>query len=265
VPGYVRTVRVLRRANISYSSILLYPFRRRGRHARCEVQLEHGLSLVASADEPLIQLVEEVLADDCYRLTETELRPGEVIVDIGANVGTFALAAAAAFPYAPIICVEPSPAAYALLKANIERNSLTRIVPVQAACGGDSGAATLYSRELHRRSASAFSTVYTSDNYGSVFTPTAEVAVISLDELFRAHHVESCGLLKLDCEGAEYDTLLNSSSTLLGKIRRIAIEYHIGLAAHRPAELVERLERSGFETDLQPLLDEEGGYLYAWR
>jgi hypothetical protein len=72
-------------------------------------------------------------------------------------------------------------------------------------------------------------------------------------------------LLKLDCEGAEYDILLNASGPLLSKIRQIAVEYHVGLTPHQPEELAERLERDGFETDLQPLVDEEGGYLYASR
>jgi FkbM family methyltransferase len=263
--GYVRTIHVLRRANIRYLSILLYPLRRRGRDARCELKLEQGLSLVASVDEHLVQLVEEVLADDCYRLSDTQLRPGEVIVDIGANVGTFAMAAAAVFPEAPIVCVEPSPIAYASLQANVERNNLRRIATVRAACGRESGVAMLYSRALHLRSASAFSTLYTSDNFGSVFLPVAEVPVIRLDELFRAHRIEACGLLKLDCEGAEYDILLNASEPLLSKIRQIAVEYHVGLTPHQPEELAERLERDGFETDLQPLVDEEGGYLYASR
>jgi FkbM family methyltransferase len=263
--NYAESVRTLRQARIRYRSICLYPIRRRGRNARCEVELEKGLSLVSGADEPLINLIREIFVDDCYRLAELQPRPGEVIVDIGANVGTFALAAACVFPQAPIICVEPEASAYARLEDNVRRNGFSQIRTAHAACGGASGEQVLYARQLQMHTPAALSTLYTIDNYGSVFAPIATVPVVSLDRLFSTYEIDACGLLKLDCEGAEYEILLNASRDVLSKIRRISMEYHVGLTDHAPDELGSWLGRCGFAIERQPLLDEEGGYLYAWR
>jgi FkbM family methyltransferase len=258
-------VRTLRQARIRYRSICLYPIRRRGRNARCEVELEKGLSLVSGPDEPLINLIKEVFVDDCYRLAELQLRPGEVIVDIGANVGTFALAAARTFPQASIICVEPEASAHARLEHNVRHNGLSQIRMVHAACGGASGEQVLYARQLQMNAPAALSTLYTTDNYGSRFAPIATVPVVSLDRLFSTYNIAACGLLKLDCEGSEYEILLNADLDVLYKIRRLAMEYHVGLTDHTPDELVNWLDGCGFAVERQPLLDEEGGYLYARR
>jgi FkbM family methyltransferase len=263
--SYAESVRTLRQARIRYRSIYLYPIRRRGRNARCEVELEKGLSLVSGPDEPLINLIKEIFVDDCYRLAELQLRPGEVIVDIGANVGAFALAAARMFPQAPIICVEPAAGAYAFLEKNVRGNHLSQVGTINAACGASSGEQMLYARQLQKRNPTTWSTFYKMDNYGSVFAPLDKVPVFSLDDLFSTYEIDACGLLKLDCEGAEYEILLNASRLVLSKIRQISMEYHVGLTDHTPAELGSWLDHCGFAIEQQPLLDEEGGYLYAWR
>jgi FkbM family methyltransferase len=223
------------------------------------------MSLVSAPEEPLINLIEEVFVDDCYRLAGLRLRPGEVLVDIGANVGTFALAAAGAFPQAPIICLEPEPKAYAFLEQNVRRNRLPQVRTINTACGGSSGERILYARRLQMNAPTALSTLYTADNYGSEFVREAMVPVISLDRLFGEYEINNCGMLKLDCEGSEYEILLNASRDTLTRIRHIAMEYHVGLTGHEPNELVQWLGECGFSVDRQPLLDEEGGYLYAWR
>jgi FkbM family methyltransferase len=263
--SYAGTMQTFRQARIRYSSIFLYPIRRRGRNARCEVELENGMSLVSAPDEPLIHLVKEVFVDDCYRLGGLWLQPGETIVDVGANVGTFALAAARAFPQAPIICLEPEASAYALLEDNIRRNRLTQVRTINTACGGAAGEQVLYARRIQVNAPTSLSTLFTADNYGSVFEPMTTVPVITLDQLFKEHEIDTCGLLKLDCEGSEYEIVLNASRDTLSKIRHIAMEYHVGLTDHEPNELVQWLGECGFAVDRQPLLDEEGGYLYAWR
>jgi FkbM family methyltransferase len=223
------------------------------------------MSLISAPDEPLIHLIKEVFVDDCYRLGGLRLQPGEAIVDIGANVGTFALAAAHAFPQALLICLEPETSAYALLEENLRRNRLPQVRTINAACGGSAGAQVLYARRILTNAPTALSTLFTADNYGSVFAPKATVPVITLDQLFNEHEIDNCGLLKLDCEGSEYEILLNARRDTLSKIRHIAMEYHVGLADHEPNELVQWLAECGFAVDRRPLLDEEGGYLYAWR
>ena len=118
---------------------------------------------------------------------------------------------------------------------------------------------------LYGRGVEAMNSLYDVDSYGSSFSALTRVPVISLDDLFDRLEVRNCGLLKLDCEGAEYDILLNASPATLLKVACISMEYHVGLNCHTPGELECTLKSCGFRVECGPLLDEEGGYLYARR
>ncbi|MFQ1020790.1 FkbM family methyltransferase [Tardisphaera saccharovorans] len=93
-----------------------------------------------------------------------------------------------------------------------------------------------------------------------------EVPVYSLD-----HVLEEYGpfdVLKMDCEGCEYDALANSRR--IGEVSQVMLEYHYG-----PKRVVEALRRAGFQVradkphrsynpraaDPNMLL----GYAYAWK
>jgi len=75
-------------------------------------------------------------------------------------------------------------------------------------------------------------------------------------------------VMKMDCEGCEYDAI--ASSKRVGEIKQIQIEYHYG-----PERLLEALKNAGFEVKatkpmkyydphaLNP--DKSLGYVYAWK
>ena len=58
-----------------------------------------------------------------------------------------------------------------------------------------------------------------SDAYESVHT-------ISVDDFVRQEGIACIHLLKMDCEGSEYDILAGMSDATFAKIRRIIVEYH---------------------------------------
>jgi len=73
-------------------------------------------------------------------------------------------------------------------------------------------------------------------------------------------------LLKLDCEGAEYDILMKSDPQWLGKIERIVMEYHDGVAAYQHDDLSRFLQAHGYRVEAfdNPVY-KEIGYLRAVR
>jgi hypothetical protein len=89
------------------------------------------------------------------------------------------------------------------------------------------------------------------------------VDVLTLDELFSRFQFESCRLLKLDCEGAQYGILYAARAQTLAGIDEINMEYHVGINRHRPEELSRFLRSHGFSVDCGPMLDDETGYLRA--
>lgn len=258
--NFLRASRMLARVGATLPSILLFPVRRRLGHPRSQIVFRSGVSLAAPVDEPLLGLIQEIWADRCYAVGEPDAPAGGVIVDIGAHVGVFTAWAATHYKGLRVVALEPSSRMCAALRENVAASRLHDVTAVQAACGARAGQATLYSR-----GAEGMNSLYKTDNYGSAFRSLETVQVVTLDEVFSRFAIERCALLKLDCEGAEYDILFNAAGGTLARIDRIAMEYHVGLAPGCPQALQDFLEGRGFTVRYSPLADEEGGYLHAVR
>jgi FkbM family methyltransferase len=216
------------------------------------------MSVTSAPNEPLVGILQEVCIDDCYGVADLSLAPGDTIIDIGANVGVFTLWVATRNPEVQVIALEPSPRMCAYLRENITRSGARNVTAVQSACGGATREAVLFQRGVE-----AANSLYAQDNYGSRFYPLARTEMLTLDDLFQRFDVRRCKLLKMDCEGAEYEILLNASEATLRRIERISMEYHVGLNAHTPQELARFLMSNGFDVQVLDPLDVEGGYLYA--
>lgn len=141
--------------------------------------------------------------------------PGKTVVDIGANIGAFALLAAGS-PEASVYAYEPVSATYDQLMANIRLNDLEGRVQGfnMAVTGGREDRVITISEH-----GSPFSTVY-GDGSGI----TEPVKCIGLDDVFKDNEILRCDVLKLDCEGAEFEILY--ASQLLSRVDHIWMEYH---------------------------------------
>lgn len=230
-------------------------------HVRTLIRIE-GTKLEAPLGEPLRSMLDEVWVRRCYASSEAVFETGQTIVDIGANVGVFTVWAATRTPGLRVIALEPSSRACAFLRRNVEHNGLRNVTIVQAACGGEQREAVLYAR-----GPGVMNTLYRQDLLGRRFRAAEHVPVLTLDGVFERFAVRSCALLKLDCEGAEYEVLLNATTDTLRKVDRISLEYHLGMNEHTPDELVDRLQALGFRTELTSptAADPECGYLLATR
>ncbi|MCW1302596.1 MAG: FkbM family methyltransferase [Candidatus Rehaiarchaeum fermentans] len=81
------------------------------------------------------------------------------------------------------------------------------------------------------------------------------VKTISLQKIVNDFKISSISLLKLDCEGCEYDTLPYLSDELYNKIESIVLEYH-----DWPTNLVGLLKSKGFSVKYK---DAKIGMMYA--
>jgi FkbM family methyltransferase len=182
----------------------------------------------------------EVFALRDYEVPQVDWTSLRTIVDVGANVGAATLWFARKAPQARIISVEPSPKVVPALRRNIHSNQLgDRIQIVAAALAGRTGTVTL---NEGGHSVSATTALPMSGNSGTVHA-------LSLDDLLEEHGVDEVDVLKLDCEGAEFDILHSSDDRLLRRHRFIVGEYH----AEKRAELeglVSRLEAARFSVSL---------------
>jgi len=145
------------------------------------------------------------------------LRPGDVVIDVGAHFGFFTLLASMLVGSAGHVhAFEPTPRSARLLRTNVA--SKGNVTVNEMALWKESG--TLELLDFGPR-ASVFNTVlressYAMDGISHGFGRTAakiRVEAINLDDYCRTLERKP-RLIKLDAEGAEYEILLGSQSVL---------------------------------------------------
>lgn len=163
-----------------------------------------------------------------------DIPQGGIVVDVGANIGIFSLYAAGEGAGA-VYAFEPSSAAHERLSKNIEANGLEDTVAIER-CAVWGGEETVVRIPLGASPHNRIS------NSCDLQADTEEVPAASLGKILERHGLDHVELLKMDCEGAEYDILLSAGAETLAKLRDIRVEYHGG----RISELDEHLSRHGF-------------------
>jgi hypothetical protein len=63
--------------------------------------------------------------------------------------------------------------------------------------------------------------------------------------------ISHCDLLKVDCEGGEYDIFFHTPADTLRRIQRISMEYHDDCTPHSHGELADFLTQHGFTVTLR--------------
>ncbi len=149
-----------------------------------------------------------------------------VIVDVGAFIGDFVLYVSAFFPKAKIYALEPHPISFQLLRENIQLNHLNDVSSLQLAVGKQSGICTFRLEENANESSLDFS---------ETNNTTFKTLVTTLPSLIRDQKIKHIHLLKIDCEGCEYQLIKNFISDK--KMDMVVLEYH-QIQTHTPEELI---------------------------
>jgi FkbM family methyltransferase len=155
-------------------------------------------------------------------LIKNALQPGDVFIDIGANIGYFSLLAARQQPTARIISIEPVKELFEKLKENILLNDFKNIFPVNAAAGEANEEKELFLSGSDNLGMSSFKQP---ENYSG---KKEKVQVIKLDDWFKTSGLTKIDLVKLDIEGSELAALKGMQEILLQYKPQIIIEINPG-------------------------------------
>jgi FkbM family methyltransferase len=153
-------------------------------------------------------------------------KPGDLVFDIGANVGAFAIYLAHKNPACRIRALEPFPENFEYLCRNLETNDIRNVEPRQVALGARTSAA--YMVQVGHRS---LDHVLSTDPADGVCYSTE---TCTLHDLLYPDDPDRVALLKVDIEGSENDVFASADSADLQRFERIAMEYHDNL---RPGTL----------------------------
>jgi FkbM family methyltransferase len=156
-----------------------------------------------------VWLVEE------YSGSNFRINANDIIIDIGAHIGLFTLYASQYCKNGTIFCFEPVDENYDILVDNITQNNLKNVKPFKSAVSKSESTITIY-RNKDEAGHSMFS-----------FTSHAlKVDSISLKKIIDENSVNQCNLIKIDCEGAEYEIIESLPLEYFKKISKLIIEYH---------------------------------------
>ncbi len=141
------------------------------------------------------------------------LLPGQVVLDIGANVGIYSLAAALHVPAAHVFAFEPCRETYNRLLLNLGLNCVKNVSPSCLALSDFEGEARLSVNVTGR---DGLNTLGTPTHPECVVVGSETVRVGTLDNWLRARAIGRVHLLKIDVEGAELHVFRGAGSLLAG-------------------------------------------------
>jgi FkbM family methyltransferase len=191
-------------------------------------------------------LFPEIFLEKCYQPTPAFVpRKGWTVVDLGANVGFFAMQAARCHPSVRVVAVEPVPAYLDVLRQNVARNGLSNVRVLPAAICAQR--ATRVPLDIWY-TASGEPMMQCRIPQHAARVETIHAPGLTMEELFEAGGIERCDLLKIDVEGAEYELFDAMPARLWKAISRIVMEVH-PVAGRAPEGLVRILAGHGFHVD----------------
>lgn len=176
------------------------------------------------------------------------LRPGMVMVDVGANIGLHTLVAAwRVGPTGRVLALEPQRRVHERLLANIALNGLTNVTVRRAAASVHEGELALYQPAAGNDGQATLAL-----NPGESSAESEAVPVLSLDRLLaEALPGAAPDIIKMDVEGAELD-VLRSAPEMFAKwppahLFIECIERHLNRFGATSGMLIRWLERAGYE------------------
>lgn|GEM_PF-2078161 len=176
-----------------------------------------------------------------HRLIDALARPGDTVVDVGANIGYNAVHAARRVGSAGrVVAIEPTPDNLAVLEHNLSAARVANVLVRPVAAGRDNGKRSFYVRG----DTSAVNSFYPQSCYAKV-TGTLEVPIERLDDLVDGE----ADVVKIDVEGAELEVLDGMVRLLRHRGLALIVEWHPKLqmlAGHDADALPRRLLERGF-------------------
>jgi len=187
-----------------------------------------------------------------YDIPGFGIKDNDIIIDIGGHIGLFTIFCKQFSNKGKIFCYEPFIENYNILEDNIKMNDLNNVISKNVAVSKIDGTIPIY---------------LSSDESGHSIleknSNSIQVESISLKKIFDTNNIKKCNLLKLDCEGSEYEIIESLPENYFEKIDKIIIEYHfIEKYPILFKKLVNKLELNSFILEIKKF-DDNMGLIFA--
>ena len=191
-------------------------------------------------------VIREIWEENVYEVADWRYNLGGVVIDIGANIGSFSIYSA--YKGAEVYAIEPEPHNLEALKNNIALNNMQdkiHVLPYGISYNKGTG-------------------VISDDGGGSSIIDTcigSEIELMSFDIMFELYNLQEVDILKIDVEGSEVEIILGASKENLQKCKYITMEFDIR-TGNQMGDMVKKLSETHHVRTMGSW--ERGGMIWAW-
>ena len=163
-----------------------------------------------------LYIYKEIFVDKCYDLPALQGN-NPTIIDVGANTGLFAIRMKQQYNNSTLHCFEPFPSNYAQLQRNIDRSQLSDVNISMKGVGNSARKQKLF---VHSKNVGGHS-IYAKATDGNRYV---DIELVDIRQIINLLNGRDCDLLKLDCEGAEYEIIKSMDRDTASRIKLIIFE-----------------------------------------
>jgi len=189
------------------------------------------------------RIINEIWVHNDYTPDGFEINENDIVIDIGAHIGIFSVFASKFVKNGRIYAFEPVPENFEMLEYNISINNIKNITAINKAVTNKKEVTISTEPSLNTGGHSMYT-----DSQSNI-----KAEGISLEKFIRHNKISKINLLKIDCEGGEYEILLTMPDEILDRIDKISMEYHDYLVKEYNHEILQEfLEKKGYTVRIRP-------------
>jgi FkbM family methyltransferase len=194
-----------------------------------------GKNIKFSDNEALIGMINEIFVKKNYMFNSGDDAP--MIIDCGANIGLSAIFFKEIYPNSKIICFEPDPKIFEILKYNLEQFNYSDIQIYNTA---------VWVRNEKLR-------FQTDNSWGGKIVSNESKNYLNIDALDLNNFLkQKIDFLKIDIEGAEYDVIIHCKDLISKNVKNIFFEWHsFTNKEQKLGELLSFFEKNNFRYHLK--------------
>lgn len=177
------------------------------------------------------------------KLYQTMIKSGNIVFDVGANIGIYSLLASKSLGKdGQIYSFEPSETAFERLNINVNLNNFKNIITIKEGVSDITGECSFYVCE---------DDAYNSIGSQPMKSPLRSITIptTTIDDFVIKHNIKNVNIIKVDTEGAEYLVFKGAINTLENFKPIIFFEYNPFTANgynHTKTASFELLENYGY-------------------
>ena len=172
------------------------------------------------------------------------IKPGDMFLDLGANIGYFSLLVANNSPSVKVISFEPVAGLFQNMNDNISLNNIKNISTINAAVGEISEEKELFVSAPDNLGMSSF---HQPENFSG---KTERVKVVTMDDWFETSGLPKIDIIKLDIEGSELGALKGMKEVLQEQKPVLIVEINtetLSMFNLKPSDIYDHLKQLHFE------------------